>query len=367
MPLMQGAVTVHMAAPAEKIWDLVADIRNTGKFSPETFDAEWLDGATGPALGAKFRGHVKRNEIGPIYWTTCRVTACEPASEFGFAVLLGNRAVNTWHYRFVSGVLLAGWLGFVVIMVSALLADARGETGTDMLVGSSQALFLGPTFIPDPAIFPGYEDTVDKLYLEPLGFPANGTIDTLVTPESPDFGPSIQQGVSDLVNAVEADYTNGTIGPGDPLTIVTYSQSTVIASLAEPILAKDNIPSADLDFVMLGDAAAPTGILSSPLGEAVDNLLGWSYLNGVTTPDNLYPTDVVVEPGDFWADTSADTTIGELIEGFFSHGDYMGVTEQVVQAALANGVADGMTTTYTLDPTPLIETLLTTALNDIGL
>jgi hypothetical protein len=100
MPLMQGAVTVHMAAPAEKIWDLVADIRNTGKFSPETFDAEWLDGATGPALGAKFRGHVKRNEIGPIYWTTCRVTACEPGSEFGFAVLLGNRAVNTWHYRF---------------------------------------------------------------------------------------------------------------------------------------------------------------------------------------------------------------------------------------------------------------------------
>jgi hypothetical protein len=98
---MQASVTVAMDAPAEQIWELVADIRNTGKFSPETFEAEWLDGATGPALGAKFRGHVKRNEIGPIYWTTCRVTACEPGSEFGFEVLIGDSPVNNWHYRFV--------------------------------------------------------------------------------------------------------------------------------------------------------------------------------------------------------------------------------------------------------------------------
>ena len=98
-PLMQGAVTVHMDAPAMAVWTLVADVRNTGRFSPETFDAEWLDGVTGPAVGARFRGHVKRNEIGPVYWTTCRVTACEPGREFGFAVLIGDRAVNTLALR----------------------------------------------------------------------------------------------------------------------------------------------------------------------------------------------------------------------------------------------------------------------------
>lgn len=97
---MHASVTVAMAAPAQEVWDLVADVRNTGRFSPETFEAEWLDGATGPALGAKFRGHVKRNEIGPVYWTTCRVTACEPGREFGFAVLIGDRPVNNWHYGF---------------------------------------------------------------------------------------------------------------------------------------------------------------------------------------------------------------------------------------------------------------------------
>ncbi|MDT5412448.1 MAG: hypothetical protein QOG14_4668, partial [Mycobacterium sp.] len=96
---MQGSATVHMAAPADKIWDLIADVRNIGSYSPEVFEAEWLDGATGPALGARFRGHVKRNEIGPVYWTVCRVTACEPGREFGFAVLVGDRAVNNWHYR----------------------------------------------------------------------------------------------------------------------------------------------------------------------------------------------------------------------------------------------------------------------------
>lgn len=96
---MQGSVTVSMAAPPEKVWDLIADVRNIGKYSPETFEAEWLDGATSPALGARFRGHVRRNEIGPVYWTTCRVTACEPGREFGFEVLLGDRAVNNWHYR----------------------------------------------------------------------------------------------------------------------------------------------------------------------------------------------------------------------------------------------------------------------------
>ncbi|ARG72194.1 cyclase [Mycobacterium kansasii] len=96
---MEGSATVHMAAPAQKIWDLIADIRNTGRFSPETFEAEWLDGATGPALGARFRGHVRRNEIGPVYWTVCKVTACERPREFGFAVMAGGRSVNNWHYR----------------------------------------------------------------------------------------------------------------------------------------------------------------------------------------------------------------------------------------------------------------------------
>ncbi len=39
---MHAEVTVHMKASADEIWQLIADIRNTGRFSPETFEAEWL-------------------------------------------------------------------------------------------------------------------------------------------------------------------------------------------------------------------------------------------------------------------------------------------------------------------------------------
>ena len=96
---MQGSTTVRMAARAERIWELIADIRHIGRYSPETFEAEWLDGADGPAVGARFRGHVRRNGIGPVYWTTCRVTECDPGREFGFEVLVADRPANHWHYR----------------------------------------------------------------------------------------------------------------------------------------------------------------------------------------------------------------------------------------------------------------------------
>ena len=48
---MQGSATVTMSAPADKVWNLIADVRNTGRFSPEVFESEWLDGATGLCLG----------------------------------------------------------------------------------------------------------------------------------------------------------------------------------------------------------------------------------------------------------------------------------------------------------------------------
>src|SRR3984885_1476125 len=96
---MHGAVTLHMAASPERIWGLVSDVTNTGRFSPETFEAEWLDGATGPALGVRFRGHVRRNGRGPVYWTTCAIVACEPGREFAFSVMAGERGGKTWRYE----------------------------------------------------------------------------------------------------------------------------------------------------------------------------------------------------------------------------------------------------------------------------
>jgi uncharacterized protein YndB with AHSA1/START domain len=93
-----GTVTVHMSASPEKIWALVSDVTKIGRYSPETFEAEWVDGATGPAVGAEFRGHVKRNEKGPIYWTNCTVIASTPGREFAFSAGMGDKRLNTWRY-----------------------------------------------------------------------------------------------------------------------------------------------------------------------------------------------------------------------------------------------------------------------------
>jgi Polyketide cyclase / dehydrase and lipid transport len=75
-----------METTPEAVWSLVSDVTQIGRFSPETFEAHWLDDATGPAVGSRFRGHVKRNEKGPIYWTDCTVTECSPGQVFAFAV-----------------------------------------------------------------------------------------------------------------------------------------------------------------------------------------------------------------------------------------------------------------------------------------
>jgi Polyketide cyclase / dehydrase and lipid transport len=88
-----------MSASPDKVWDLVSDVTKIGRYSPETFEAEWLDGATGPAVGARFRGHVKRNGRGPTYWTTCAVTTSEPGHEFAFGVGPVGKPLSIWGYH----------------------------------------------------------------------------------------------------------------------------------------------------------------------------------------------------------------------------------------------------------------------------
>jgi len=98
---VRAAVTLHMDAPAEKVWALVSDITKMGEYSPEVIEAEWMGGATGPALGARYRGHVRRNENWPVlYWTVCEITECTPGKVFEFAVMMRDRPVNTWRYEF---------------------------------------------------------------------------------------------------------------------------------------------------------------------------------------------------------------------------------------------------------------------------
>ena len=96
---MGGEVSLHMKASPAEVWDLVSDVTRIGEFSPETFEARWTRGSTGPEVGASFKGHVKRNGVGPTYWSPCQVTKCVPLEVFEFSVGTDGVTVNNWGYR----------------------------------------------------------------------------------------------------------------------------------------------------------------------------------------------------------------------------------------------------------------------------
>ncbi len=87
---MPGA-TVHIAASADRVWGLVSDVTQMGRWSPETTSARWRD-SLGPAVGVRFTGRNRRR----LGWsTTCTVTACEPGRRFAFVV---GKGATAWEY-----------------------------------------------------------------------------------------------------------------------------------------------------------------------------------------------------------------------------------------------------------------------------
>jgi hypothetical protein len=90
------SVSRLIQAPAEAVYDLVSDVTSMGAYSPENTGAAWIAGATGPAVGARFKG---TNQLGSLRWSTKpTVTAADRGRLFSFVV--PGRAKTTWSYRF---------------------------------------------------------------------------------------------------------------------------------------------------------------------------------------------------------------------------------------------------------------------------
>ena len=90
--------TMSMAidASASAVYELVAEVTNMGRWSPECRRCEWLDAPR--QVGSRFRG---RNRSGPARWTTvARVLAADPGREFSFATLHRGKVATRWTYRF---------------------------------------------------------------------------------------------------------------------------------------------------------------------------------------------------------------------------------------------------------------------------
>jgi hypothetical protein len=91
----RDSVSLRIAAPADRLYDIVSDITQMGRLSPECVGGRWLGGATGPAVGARFKGTNKR---GLARWsTTNEVVAADPGREFAFET---QQSGTRWAFRF---------------------------------------------------------------------------------------------------------------------------------------------------------------------------------------------------------------------------------------------------------------------------
>ena len=105
MERVQAEANIHIDAPPDRVWRLISDVTRMGEWSPICYRCEWLDEASGPAVGARFKGY---NSMPPArWWTVCEVTESEPGKVFEFRTVDGTfnwgsrgREMTRWRYTF---------------------------------------------------------------------------------------------------------------------------------------------------------------------------------------------------------------------------------------------------------------------------
>ena len=91
---------------------MVSDIQLMPAMSQELQSIEWLDGATEPAVGAKFVGRSKHESLGE-WATTSHVIECEPERVIAWAVEDPANPTAIWRFRLEpknGGTELSEWM-----------------------------------------------------------------------------------------------------------------------------------------------------------------------------------------------------------------------------------------------------------------
>ena len=97
-PTVEVKISVE-AAPV-RVWELVGDLALMGEWSPEYQGGDWLDGAAGPAVGARFKG---RNRRGDRAWESeSTVIESVPGQVLAWAVSDPDNAAATWRFDLQS-------------------------------------------------------------------------------------------------------------------------------------------------------------------------------------------------------------------------------------------------------------------------
>lgn len=90
-------VSTHVAAPPAAVWAVVTDINLPAAFSEEFQGGDWIEGAIGPAVGARFVGRNCHPAIG-TWETTCVIVECQPEHVLAYTVGDADEPSALWRY-----------------------------------------------------------------------------------------------------------------------------------------------------------------------------------------------------------------------------------------------------------------------------
>jgi uncharacterized protein YndB with AHSA1/START domain len=90
--------SIDIAAPPERLYDMVSDLSRMGEWSPENQGGKWIGGATGATEGARFKA---RNSTGKRSWSSvARIVTANPPKEVAWESSALGLKIALWRYRF---------------------------------------------------------------------------------------------------------------------------------------------------------------------------------------------------------------------------------------------------------------------------
>ncbi len=97
--LTTDTVDRYIEAPPEALYGIIADVTRTPDYTPDIVRVEWLDGATGPAVGARFKA-INTAGKGPKWSNKPVITVLDPNREIAWERTEKGGGTLEWRYRF---------------------------------------------------------------------------------------------------------------------------------------------------------------------------------------------------------------------------------------------------------------------------
>lgn len=97
--LTTDTVSRYIEASPHVLYELISDVTRTPELTSAIVSCHWLDGASGPAVGARFKA-INKAGRGPNWSNKPVVITAEPGKEFAWARTEPFAGTVAWRYSF---------------------------------------------------------------------------------------------------------------------------------------------------------------------------------------------------------------------------------------------------------------------------